>query len=542
MKSLLLLIFISLLLSNNGLIAQVFTEQKSLSIPKSSSCSVTWGDYNKDGWLDLLVIRKEESKIYKNNGDNSFTEQAGLLYGVISSTTAAWGDYNNDGWLDILFTGDGKSVVYKNNGNNSFSQTDIQISGLRDGTAAWGDFNNDGWLDILITGIGYINYNVYRNNGDGTFSNPGFKLFEMIVVGPGMWGDFNNDGWLDALTAGGGDARLIKNNRDGTFSTYKTFKGFYEVSVAKGDCNNDGWLDILMSGHSDYGYNTITYINNGDGTFTELIYDYKGPVTWADCNNDGWIDIIAGPIIYKNKLDGTFDWQNGISIPGSCKSFADYDNDGDLDLLLTETGDSIALFRNDSGITNNPPIPSGLIVSIVDTCAVLKWNKVIDNENASQTFTYNVRVGTTPGGNNIVNSFSNSNGVRSVVNLGNAQDTFLIMNNPPDKYYWSVQAINKSYIGGSFSAENSFNISTAFTDNSDSDIQVFPNPVSSFIYVNNLKGKTYGEILNSQGIKVKTALLSDPNNQINVSDLPKDFYLMCIEEASQFFYYKFIKE
>ena len=106
-----------------------------------------------------------------------FTEQTAISLTGVSSSSVAWGDYDNDGFLDILLTGydnsGGVSKIYHNNGNNTFTeQTSISLTGVGGGSIVWGDYDNDGDIDILLTG--YTNLNgceskIYRNNGNNTF-------------------------------------------------------------------------------------------------------------------------------------------------------------------------------------------------------------------------------------------------------------------------------------------------------------------------------------------------------------------------------------
>jgi predicted nucleotidyltransferase len=124
--------------------------------------SVAWGDYDNDGDLDILLTgysgSAAVSKIYKNNGDGTFTEQTSISLAGVQYSSVAWGDYDNDRDLDILLTGslsNGNPVskIYKNNGNGTFTeQTSISLTGVQNSSVAWGDYDNDGDLDILLTG------------------------------------------------------------------------------------------------------------------------------------------------------------------------------------------------------------------------------------------------------------------------------------------------------------------------------------------------------------------------------------------------------
>ena len=143
--------------------------------------SVSWGDYDNNGNLDLILTGatgnyqnpNPVSKIYRNNGDNTFTEQANISLTAAYKSAVSWGDYDNDGDLDILLTGSSVSgniftKIYRNSGNNSFNElTDATLTNLTSSSVAWGDYDNDGDLDILLTGTDLNSTTfskIYRNN------------------------------------------------------------------------------------------------------------------------------------------------------------------------------------------------------------------------------------------------------------------------------------------------------------------------------------------------------------------------------------------
>ena len=201
------------------------------------------------------------SKLYKNNGDGTFTDQPSIVLTGVSHSSVAWGDYNDDGYVDILLTGysttEPVSEIYKNNGDGSFTkQTSISLTGVSDGSVAWGDYNNDGNLDIILAGNTDSEKvsKIYKNNGDETFSEQTSISLTGVYDGSVVWGDYNNDGTLDILLTGytGNDiiSKIYKNNGDGTFSEQKSIylTGMASSSVAWGDYDNDGDLDILLTG------------------------------------------------------------------------------------------------------------------------------------------------------------------------------------------------------------------------------------------------------------------------------------------------------
>ena len=155
LKGSLILIFSALAFE---LFSQQFIEQTGISLtPVGDHSSVAWGDYDRDGDLDILLTGNSYSKIYRNDGSNVFTEQTSIVLQGIYGGSAAWGDYDNDGDLDILLAGFGASRIYRNSGGPGYTfteQTSILLIGIQNGSATWADYDNDGDLDILLTGSG----------------------------------------------------------------------------------------------------------------------------------------------------------------------------------------------------------------------------------------------------------------------------------------------------------------------------------------------------------------------------------------------------
>jgi len=291
-----------------------FTEVTAANLPGVSDGDIQWGDYDNDGDLDLLLTGPisgvgPASRIYRNDGNDTFTELTIASLIGVSESSVAWGDYDNDGDLDILLTGrllgssSTVSLIYKNNGNGTFSdQNNISLPGVADGSVAWGDYDNDGNLDFLLTGTEYNSGQIaklYRNNGDGTFTS-GISLTG-VNYSSAAWGDYDNDGDLDILITGnngsGGITKIYKNLGNGIFEDQSSV-GILPVegsSAAWGDYDNDGNLDILICGTSAGGRYTRIYRNVGDGTFTQaasLTGVSSGDAAWGDYDNDGDLDVI----------------------------------------------------------------------------------------------------------------------------------------------------------------------------------------------------------------------------------------------------------
>jgi len=336
--------------------------------------SVAWADYNNDGFQDLLVTGTDEngnsySRIYKNSKGETFIEQSQIELPGASNASSVWADYDKDGFMDIVISGKQNgvgytSVIYKNNGDGTFSeQSQIELMDIFDGSVAWADYNNDGFPDLLISGNtgGALQYTVftkiYKNNGDGSFTEQTQISITGVIQGSVAWGDYNNDNYLDILLTGKAGAsasdpiisKIYKNNGDETFTEQAqiNLQAVDSSSVAWGDYNKDGYLDILLTGYDGTVPVTKIYKNNGNETFTEqtqiaLQAVQKSSVAWGDYNNDDFPDILLSgkdgtgnrtSKIYINNGDETFAEQTQISLPEvdfSSVAWCDYNNDNFL--------------------------------------------------------------------------------------------------------------------------------------------------------------------------------------------------------------------
>jgi hypothetical protein len=476
--------------------------------------SADWGDYDKDGDLDLLISGIDASNIlyaelYRNNGDSTFTNInagfEGIERGVIQ-----WTDYNNDGYLDVFITGrdsnsDCIAKVYSNDKDGTFSEITTGITGLYESDAGWADYNNDGWLDLLISGATSSNSALtilYKNNGDSTFSevSDGFvnSLHADIV-----WFDYNKDGLRDVIITGHDFSssspltRLYSNNGNGTFSVINTGilnLTYGDVKVA--DLNADGFQDVIIAG-SNSGRYAYIYKNNGDSTFTQQASGLTGvihcAISTSDYDNDGDIDVyvsggtstIVDAILYTNTGNFTFT-SNTTSFTETsypAAAWGDYNNDTKPDHFISGQSDAgrIAKIYSSSFAANTvPELPANLSSEINCNSVTLKWNHVNDAQNSAGLNTYNIYVGTNPGMGNIVNPTADlSTGFRYINKEGNNLfDTlFTIADLQPGTYYWSVQALDVNNLPSDFADEQSFTI----TDNS---ISIIANPQNASVCEN----------------------------------------------------------
>lgn len=499
----------------------VFSESTILLI-NASNGTADWLDVDDDGYLDILLTGEDEannliSEIYLNTGAASFNLITSGIVGL-SATAVAPGDYNGDGKIDLLLTGiDGPgSTVFNLYGGSSDGFIEIPspggFQGVYHGSTNWGDFDQDGDLDILVTGGSYQGYQskIFENLGDGDFELLPISL-EAIYRGMSSWIDYDNDGDLDIVIAGlqgiSGETIFYKNQTEGIFEELDTLiPGYGDAHFDWGDYDGDGDLDLVICG-VDSLTETATIMTkvyrNDLTTFVEInsgVSGVVGSVQWGDCNNDGHLDILSAGYngqtqetkVYLGNGAGEFSAiETEIhGIQGSAK-WGDYDNDGDLDILTSGWGGGqkiTSIYRNDIiGINNiTPSSPIDLATVVAANGVSLSWGMASDDITPAFALNYNIRVGSTIDGNDIVPSLAHADGTRKIVGVGNSQNGLehLIHGLQPGNYYWSVQSIDQSFRGGEFSETQEFTIfpTSVHAINSTPDHLFFdnyPNPFNS---------------------------------------------------------------
>ncbi|QTA92954.1 Cadherin domain-containing protein [Desulfonema magnum] len=274
--------------------------------------AVAWGDYDKDGDLDILLTgydgSESISKIYENDDGRFLEDRDADLTGVHHSAVA-WRDYDRDGDLDILLAGynyekeETVARLYRNESGRSFTDTKASLTGVYYASAAWGDYNKDGKPDILLVGNDglFKSSELYRNDGS-TFKNINIGL-PGVSSGAAAWGDYNGDGYPDILLTGDDGttkiARVYQNNNGSFKNINADLTGVYQSSAAWDDYDNDGDLDILLTG--DTGEDEVSkiskiYRNDGGGKFIDVEVDLvgvsNGSAVWGDYDKDGYPDIL----------------------------------------------------------------------------------------------------------------------------------------------------------------------------------------------------------------------------------------------------------
>ena len=416
---------------------------------ESMSGGVLLLDYDGDGWLDIYFTnapsiemaqhgQRARSALYRNNHDGTFTDvtnKAGVGY-PCWAMGGAIGDYNDDGWPDILVTCEEGMVLYRNNGDGTFTDVTKQarLTDPRWSTgAAFADYDGDGFVDLMVTryvefdlehpapfgvgptchfrgipvqcgprGMKGLSDSLYHNNGDGTFTDVSKSAGvddARGYYGLGVaWSDLNDDGRLDLFVADDSTPNyLYRNDGNGHFTDVSYISGaavsedggeMASMGVAICDYNHSGRFSIYITNFEDQ--SNSLYRNDGDFAFKDaataagigaITVPYLGWGTGCvDFDNDGWADLFvvnghvypqvdalsAGAkyrqrkLVFQNNRDGTFSEIGELAGPALLvpqpsrgAAFGDLDNDGRIDVVVENIDGAPLVLHNDSTGTNH---------------------------------------------------------------------------------------------------------------------------------------------------------------------------------------------
>lgn len=424
-------------------------EHKNKYLLETTGCGVAFYDYDNDGWLDIFLVNgsrlegfpagtEPTSHLFRNNRDGTFTDataKAGVGHSGWGQGVCI-GDYDNDGWEDLFVTYYGKNILYHNNGDGTFTDVSqkagVAGKGMRWNTGcAFVDYDRDGHLDLFVAN--YIDMDLatapvpesgpclyksvlvacgppglqggknilYHNNGNGTFTD--VSEAAGIIRANGTYGlgvltaDFDNDGWPDVYVANDSTpSALYQNKHNGKFEDVAIEAGCAlsadgkpqaGMGVSAADYDLDGNLDLLktnFAGDTPSLYHNVGGGNFEDATFGAGLGAHTQFLGWGcgflDFDNDGWPDILicnghvypeveqlkteAGypqrKLLYRNLRNGRFadvslNAGSGISDPVAARgcAFGDFDNDGDVDVVVNTVNDYPQLIRCDSKLENN---------------------------------------------------------------------------------------------------------------------------------------------------------------------------------------------
>ena len=417
-------------------------------LPETLGPGCAFLDYDNDGWMDIYLVNSGPSDfyhpskpirnaLYKNNRDGTFTdvtEKAGVAGGTFGMGVAV-GDFDNDGWPDILVTSYGRCILYKNNRNGTFTDVTEKAGVATPGwttSAVWFDFDNDGRLDLFL--CSFVDYGttehlscgdnklgkhyyciprvfkgtagfLYRNNGDGTFTQvqQGTDIAKSLGKGLGVVAtDINNDGRMDLFVANDTVQNFLFVNRGPDKSGKWQFEeialaaevGYSENGQARSGMGVDA-ADVFNSGYQDLFVANVDqemfslYRNQKNESFrdvaqanevaqaTRLLSGWG--LKFFDYDNDGNMDLLlanghpddmienysaqvryAEPLLLFHQENGKLRNVSGQAGAVFTKSFparglavGDFDNNGRLDVLIANNGGAPVLLRNNSGKENH---------------------------------------------------------------------------------------------------------------------------------------------------------------------------------------------
>jgi len=418
-------------------------------IIESMATGCAFFDFDNDGWMDIFILSSRRlentpssatNRLYKNNRDGTFTDvtvKAGLV-DIGWAQGVCVGDYNNDGFEDLFLTYYGQNRLYRNNGDGTFTNVTEKAGLLYPKTrfssgCTFVDYNRDGLLDLFVANyldidlatapkpsLSVVNCNfenvpvncgpngllkaqnyLYRNNGDGTFTDVSKESrvgeFRGSYCLTAVSIDADEDGWPDIFVACDSTPSLmLMNNHDGTFREEGLIRGIAlsadgrqmsGMGVGVGDYNLDGHTDLVKTHILDQA--TGIYRNDGKGDFDDVTtqaglnkethYTCFG-AGLVDFDNDGYPDILISTgsvypelnhfspkyalrtpcVLFRNRRDGTFaelgpETGSGI-VARHCSrglAFGDFDNDGDMDALIMNVNEPLSLLRNDAPAGNH---------------------------------------------------------------------------------------------------------------------------------------------------------------------------------------------
>jgi tetratricopeptide (TPR) repeat protein len=421
-----------------------FAGNRTSQLPEDMGSGVAWGDFDNDGNDDLLVVsaggplgmppeQRAPSLLFRNLGNGTFQKVENFPDTRIIGMGAAWGDYNNDGWLDLIVTGYDTLILFRNNHGVLVRDKNFpNLKGFWTG-AAWGDYDRDGNLDLYV--CGYVRYKpgdaghssqqfglevpftlnpssyepqrnlLFHNNGDGTFTEVAEKLGVANRDGrslSALWHDFDGDGWLDLYVANDISENKLYLNKRGRFVDASSAAWVAEyrgsMGLAAGDFDRDGDDDLFISHWIAQQYALYQSLleeqkfaakqNNPGGKansnqlhFTDVaemrgigqvsLQSIGWGTSFVDFDSDGWLDLVVAngstfetkqqprklepmpSFLFWNQKGEFFHdlapWNVALSTPHASRGLAvaDFNNDGAMDIAIVDHGEGVRLLRND---------------------------------------------------------------------------------------------------------------------------------------------------------------------------------------------------
>ena len=460
-------------------------EFSAVDIPVTNldSVVVRWGDYDRDGYPDLAVAGRwwegftqhPFSAVFRNELGRSFsTNPLVLPVQVGTGVDMAWGDVDNDGAPDLALcgyaTGGSRTHLLLNTGTN-FVVSPASFEQVHGKPVSWADVDNDGWLDLTV------GRNIYLNRGIGGFETKEDALPETTCH---AWGDFNRDGLLDVVCyRTGSKARLCLNN------------GYYYRQAEPDFGITEAWIPWFLQQDVDIPV-------GGEGRLAAADFDFDGDLDLAYSVRCGPDYSVQTAGVARAETDGSYA-DIGLRIPGIVEGellWGDWDQDRDLDLIVVGKGETVAptdpygvsvarcyqslMGDNPGHVTPNnaPSPPSRFSAAFTNDSVLLQWSGADDTETPSRGLSYDVRVGTRPGDQNVVSTAGRhtlQGRARTLAPLDfpaaptpyqqffntNGAPGLIVADLQPGRYYWSVRTRDEGLAVSPWSREQCLSVSSA---------------------------------------------------------------------------------
>lgn len=424
--------------SQAGIDFQHFIGPRSSQLPEDMGSGAAWGDFDNDGDEDLFLVssggaltlppaQRAPCALYENRGDGTFQRDEDFPESRIIGMGAAWGDYDSDGWLDLVVTGYNSLILYRNHRGKFTVDANFPAPPGFWAGAAWADFDNDRDLDLYV--CGYVRYKeargkrpkasrqygrevpytlnpssyepernlLFRSSGDGTFKEVAAGLGVDNPKGRSLnalWHDFNDDGWLDLYVANDISDNVLYLNKSGKFTdiSHAAWVADYRgaMGLAAGDWNGDGDDDLFIThwiAQENALYDSLLtetasrktpvsplrFMDAADmaGLGQVALHRIGWGTEFADLDADGWLDLLVAngstfetgdvpprlrpqhPFLFWNRQGKSFHNLAPLNASlneqhvGRGLAAADYDRDGDLDFVIVNHAEGVQLFRNE---------------------------------------------------------------------------------------------------------------------------------------------------------------------------------------------------
>lgn len=496
-------------------------------LPPIGHATVSLADANLDGYPDLLVSGHqaplppfEPLALFALNRGNeppaALRFESTALPAAVWTGSGSWADIDRDGDADLFLTGatndrepyQPATWGFRNDGAGGLSEEGPEWSARFGGVLSWADVNNDGAPDALLCGTdaaGRPGTVLLINTGSGTLAPTQTDLPDVTFC-TAAWadadGDFDFDVLLAGVTEGGAFVTgLFLNDGNAVFTPAPLeLPGLVFPSAAWGDYDGDGDPDLVISGArlsypSPLAGRTMLYRNEGGSLSSQDEIEFPdafyGDVSWTDFDLDGDLDLFitgatrpsGSPIglLYRN-VEGAF--QAAATLPGiSAGNAAWTDLDGDLDQDVVIAGLGLGgrpitrLYRNDQKLVNTrPEPPESLFAEVSGRSVALHWSPGWDEHTPVAGLTYNLAVGSSSGGYDVVSPLADADGRRVIGGAGNVGSGlgWRLTGLAPGEYTWRVQSVDNSFIGSPFSAENRFVIVDGQAPSTDAESEQLP--------------------------------------------------------------------